>query len=582
MDEPRGTMVNDIPMPPRASGLIRKPYDWIHPSKVRHSRTSRIWTSINRNPGWVLAALILLYLVIACGQSATKLLWGDELITLSIAQQGSFAGIWHALALGTDPNPPLMHWLVMVSTKLFGQSAFAVRLPAIFCVLLAIVSLWAILRRWLSPGYAAVGVLAFMATRGFDYAYDARSYAPLMGFAMASLAFWLASTTLVGRPRLWALAGMAAALTLGLSSNYYGVLAFFPIAAGEAVRAARRPLHVEGASGIQPGAWIAMAVAALPLLAFLPLIHHNIAEFTPHAWNRPHAGMVLESYIELVEGIFWPVLGFALFIVWKVFTESSFPAASRKKPPVQMHEAIALIVLILYPILGFCIAAGGAGMVSPRCVVPVCCGFGIVVALCARRIFGGRARAGVILLSIALFWVVTRECVCAVLLARQSNAFLVLRDQVDSESGERPIVVTDSLFVLPLAHYSPDKVRARIVFPIDFDAIHRTENDDSGEQNLWAGRDGVFPIRIVPYDRSIFAFPALTVVSRYGGWAPEQLIRDGFTLSGEELTWSQTYTWQQLGGVFTPLAHEETRILNATIPDKQETNDSDKYIMINP
>lgn len=221
-------------------------------------------------------------------------------------------------------------------------------------------------------------------------------------------------------------------------------------------------------------------------------------------------------------------------------------------------------------------------MVSPRCVAPLCCGFGIATALFARRIFGGRARAGIILLSIGLFWVVARESVCAVLLARQSNAFLVLRDEVDNAPEERPIVVTDSLFVLPLAHYSPDKVRARIIFPIDFDAIHRTETDDSGEQNLWAGRDGVFPIRIVPYDRSIFSVPSLTVVSRYRGWGPEDLARDGFTLSGEELTFSQSYIWQQLGGVFTPMAHDETRILNATIDDKQLTNDSDKYIMINP
>src|SRR6202000_2060145 len=146
--------------------------------------------------------------------------------------------------------------------------------------------------------------------------------------------------------------GRAAALALGLSSNYYGVLAFSPIAAGEAVRALRQPLAATGARRIQPGAWIAMAVAALPLLAYLPLIRHDITEFTPHAWNHPRAGMVFDSYLELVEGIFWPVLGFTLFVAWKVFMESPFPAASRKRCPVQLYEAAALIVLMLYPILG--------------------------------------------------------------------------------------------------------------------------------------------------------------------------------------------------------------------------------------
>ena len=326
-----------------------------------------------------------------------------------------------------------------------------------------------------------------------------------------------------------------------------------------------------------------MAVAALPLLAYLPLIHHNIAEFSPHAWNRPKVGMIFDSYIELVEGIFWPVLGFALYAATKFFIlDSPFPTASSKKPPVQAHEAVALVVLILYPILGLCIAAGGAGMVSARCVVPVCGGFGIAAALLGRRIFGGKARYGIILLSCLLVWVVARESVCAILLAQQRTAFFELRDEVARESGDRPIIVADSLFVLPLAHYSPEKMRARIVFPIDFDAIHRTENDDSGEQNLWAGRNGIFPVRVVRYDRSIFNVPELTIVSRYHGWEPEDLTRDGFSLSGEDLTWPQTYTWQQLGGVFTPMAHEETRILDATLRDKELTNDPDKYIMITP
>lgn len=77
-----------------------------------------------------------------------------------------------------------MHVLVKASTGLVGGNALGMRLPAILCVLLAMVAMWWILRRWVRPIFASVGVSAFMATRGFDYAYDARSYAPMMGFAM--------------------------------------------------------------------------------------------------------------------------------------------------------------------------------------------------------------------------------------------------------------------------------------------------------------------------------------------------------------------------------------------------------------
>jgi hypothetical protein len=547
MDEPNGATVNHVSAPNHPPSL-----------DIPLNPRSRAWSAVNRRPGWTLAALIALYLAIACGQAATKLLWGDELITLAIARQGSLAGIWHALALGADPNPPLMHWMVLAATNAFGQSALAVRLPAILCVLLAIVSVWVILRRWVVPGYAAVGVLAFMATRGFDYAYDARSYAPLMGFAMASLAFWLASTDRRGWPRLAALAGMAAALTLGLSSNYYGVLAFFPIAAGEIVRSLRT-------RRIEIGAWIAMAVAALPLLAYLPLIHNNIAEFTPHAWNRPQAEMIFNSYFELVEGVFWPVLGLALYAAWKRRRH----ATPRDEAAIQTYETTALVVLILYPVLGFCIAAGGAGMISPRCVVPVCCGFGIAAGLLGQRIFAASARGSIILLSAALLWVIAREAACSFVLAQQRTAFFSLRDEVAAQPHTQPIAVADSLFVLPLAHYSSEDIRARIVFPIDFDAIHKLEKDDSGEQNLWAGRNSIFPIKIVAYDRSLFAAPGLTVIARPGGWLAQRLGADGFRLSGSDS--ADNPAWQDLGGVFTPMAHEETRILQAHDNDKQLT-----------
>ena len=593
MYEPLDAMVNRVPpaeppFEPAHGGLLAAP-----PA----SSAERLWSALDRNPVWTLTSLVVLYLAIACGQGATKLLWSDELITLAIARQGSLAAIWRALAAGADPNPPLTHWLTLQSICAFGEGALVVRLPAILCVLLAIVSLWAILRRWVSPGYAAAGVLTFMATRGFDYAYDARSYAPLMGFSMASLAFWLASCddadsdAAVSRawPRLGALAAMVAAIALGLSSNYYGVLALFPIALGEAFRAVRRFPGVNPAAGrvrfaagvrsFQPGVWLALPVAALPLLAFLPLIRHNIAEFAPHAWNRPRAGMIVASYLELVEGIFWPVFALALYAAWKLWRDFAIPATTSCAPsfqhslpkagvppehprdaahqsPLQPHEAAALAVLILYPILGFSVALGGGGMISPRCVVPVCCGFGIAAALLARRVFAASPRAGVLLLTGLLVWVVARESACAFVLARQRTAFLTLRDQVALQPSTQPIVVADSLFVLPLAHYSSDEVRARIIFPIDFDDIHAREPDDSGEQNLWAGRNGLFPIRVVAYDRSLFAGRDLILIARPTGWLSQRLVSDGFRLSQP----APNLDWQRLGGVFTPLAHEDTRL----------------------
>ena len=132
----------------------------------------------------------MLFLCVTLAQAYWKLLWGDEFVTFWIGQQRSFGGIWRALGPGADPNPPLMHVLDWWSTAVFGTGPLAVRLPSIMAMGLGVACLWVFLRRRVAPVYAAAGCLALMTTRGFDYAYDARSYALLMGFAMAALLLW--------------------------------------------------------------------------------------------------------------------------------------------------------------------------------------------------------------------------------------------------------------------------------------------------------------------------------------------------------------------------------------------------------
>jgi hypothetical protein len=461
------------------------------------------------------------------------------------------------------------------------------RLPSILAVFLAIVSLWSILRRWLPPLYAASGILAFMATRGFDYAYDTRSYALLMGTALAALALWLRANDRTGFRRFLALTGMAICLAAGLSSNYYGVLAFFPIALGELSHTVF-PVEAWGFSRVKtlgkregafaPAVWLALLLAAIPLYFYLPLIRHNIAEFTPHAWNRPRLSMVGLSYFELVEGPLWPVLFLALFLLIRRARSSerrppllpdgvedargiSSPLvrstlSNRTPHPSITPELVALLTLLAYPLLGYAIALAGAGMISPRCVVPVCCGFGVAFALLAQRVFGPTRRAAFILVSVLALAVTLRESICATVLLDQRRAFFSLRDAVQA-TAPAEILVADSSFVLPLYFYSAPSIQKRIIFPIDFAAIHRYEQDDSGEQNLWAGRNGVFPFPIVPFS-SVRLTPEITVIARPEGWLATSIRQSGLPLQRDP---TQPDAWSRTGGVFTPMAHFETRIL---------------------
>jgi hypothetical protein len=501
---------------------------------------------LDQHARWTLGALIAFYAAVVSAQAALKLVWADELITYYVSQQPGFAGVWRALAAGTDPNPPLMHVLVKGSTAVLGGNAPGMRVPAMLCAGIALVAMWWMLLRWVRPVFALAGCLAFMATRGFDYAYDARSYAPMMGFAMVSLACWMRVGDVVGWRRSLALSGMALALAAGVSSNYYCVLAFFPIAVGEVI--GRR---------FRWGVWVAMAVASLPLIAYLPLIRRNIAEFGPHAWNRPQVSMIAWSYLELVEGVFWVVAGLGVWVLYRRKTHTG-----GTEVPQRHTEMAAVGVLLGYPVIGFAIAVCGAGMVSPRCVAPVCCGFGLAAGLLASRVFGGSRRAGMAVVVLLVVWVGVREGVCAGVLLEQRRAFFALRDEVLRVPGDQ-ILVGDSSFVLPLYYYCDDQNRRRIAFPIDFGAIHRFERDDSGEQNLWAGRDGVFPFRIGRMRDVLFEDPrGLVVVGRPDGWLARWMELQGVALR----QYGEDEDWGRVGGVFTPMAHAETRIMVADGP----------------
>jgi Dolichyl-phosphate-mannose-protein mannosyltransferase len=500
------------------------------------------------------AGIAVLFLCVTLTQATVKLLWGDELVTFWIGQQHSFVGIWRALEAGADTNPPLMHVLNWWSTAALGIGPVAVRLPSILAMGLALVCLWIFLRRRIEPIYAAAGCLALMTTRGFDYAYDACPYSLLMGFTMAALLLWSLSVDAEGVRRVVLLLGMAVALAAGLSSNYYGLLAFFPVMAGE-----RRMKAATGRS--YGGVWLAISAAAPPLLLCAKLVQIHITEFGPHAWHKPHFSMILHAYTATVEGLLWAVL--ALF----VYTQLRYRSGSRiqvAERPFPRWERGAVGVLILYPVFAFFIALGSGGTMIPQCVAPVCLGFAIWAAALLARCTNRRVAVGAV--AFLCFWVLTREAVCGYVLLHQRRAFFHLRDQVERAAAPgEPVVVGDSLVALPLYWYGSPGLRQQMVFPVDFDAIHRSGADDSGEQNLWGGRNGVFPVAIAapaellqePRERVLIAPP--------NGWLAREMQARGYELSEQPTA----FPWERLGGVFTPMALEETRLLLAIPKDSR-------------
>jgi Dolichyl-phosphate-mannose-protein mannosyltransferase len=561
-----------------AAPSIARPYLQLRPVPVVEpptSRQPRISAWIDRYPGRAFFALTAFYVAVVFILSSVKLLWLDELITLHIARLGSVSAIWHALAHGADPNPPLTHMLVLACMRLFGEHEFALRLPAMIGYWIGMLALFQFLRRWVSGTWALAGVAMSMSMAAFQYSYESRSYGIFYGLAMLAVYCWgRAVDPTTSSTRRWlALLGMVAALAAGISTSYFAVLAFFPIAAGEIALTLERWRQAGWREdsflrSIQLRIWTGMAIAATPLLLFRSLIQHAIAEFGPHAWNKVSFDQVSDSYTEMVEYILFPLLALLLFAIvilvlsrfcahcrasirprWigSLATEQAYFKCSR----LPFHQAVAVFSLMAYPILGYLVASIHGGMLSPRFVIPVCFGFAIAGTMACYRIFGHMRFAAVTLLLLCTVWFCVRESVIAYWYSEQKQCFYKVVDRFPiAEFPDGPIAIPDPLLALTFRHYAPPSLAARVVFPVDFPAIRHDRGDDSPEQNLWAGRNSIYHLPIVTLASLQHSAGKYVIVTHDQNWMLQDLLQHRYPIQRLDINTRAT----AIGG-FTPLSH---------------------------
>jgi len=564
------------------------------------SRGEGIIAWLDAHPAGAFAALTALYFAVVFLQSSFKLMWLDEFITLHLARLGSLRKLWYALSQGADPNPPVTYILVHWCRQIFGDHEWAYRLPAALGCWVGLASLFAFLKRRVCASWAVFGCLVWMAMAAFDYSFESRSYGIFYGLAMLAFLCWTLSIdgAKSSSVRWAALIGMVLALAAGVSTNYFAVLAFLPPAAGELVRTAarvRRPLRGSTVefrrskrdrrpglmSAIDFRIWIGFAVAAAPLLAYRPLIEHSIAQFAPHAWNKVSLDQVFDSYTGMVEIILYPILALLAAAGFVFFSKERVAAASRQcrngllprwldsifaphrgRTPMTPHEAAGVFVFMTYPICGYIIASIRGGMLSPRFVIPVCYGFAVVAVIAARYLFRNVRHAPIILLGIACAWFLSREAVVGYWYKQQKDSFYKIVDGF--QNAERrvpagvPIVISDPLLALTFQHYAPAELARRVVFPVDFPAIRYFRHDDSPEENLWAGRNVLYSMRIVPLAEFQHSAGSYLIVASKSNWLLKDLLNHRYNF--ERLPIDSHAT--ELGG-FTPLARGEPEFYEA-------------------
>jgi uncharacterized membrane protein len=157
-------------------------------------------------------------------------------------------------AIRGDVHPPLWYMVEWFTTRLFGQSEFALRLPAAILSIISVLLLWRVaLALGMDRRTAFVaGLLAAVMPMGIYYGQEARMYALLSCFVLM-----MVLTAIQGNWVVFALAGIGAVYTQNLALVYVGCIGLAVLA----VRWGRwnelvKPLLSLGAIGVAWSFWL--------------------------------------------------------------------------------------------------------------------------------------------------------------------------------------------------------------------------------------------------------------------------------------------------------------------------------------
>jgi hypothetical protein len=454
------------------------------------------------------------------GRASVRLLWHDELFTLYISRLPDAASIWAALASGVDLNPPLGYFATRAAL-VFGEGLVAVRLPSLIGFGVAAAGVFAIAARPYGAVAGWIAAILFISTQAASYAYEARPYGIVLGLSAIAVAAWQRTPSHGG----WTVV-LAVVLGALVSTHYVAVLLFVPLALGEAVRAIER-------RRLDTRVWFALAAAATPLVAWLPLVR-AAREFSTQFWARPDLGAMLSGCVWLAGNVALPLLAFmgAAGLTFAVWREIPAPAAPSTAASASRAEFTAMLALSALPALALGLGVVVTGSFTPRYTLPALIGWCVLFAWLASE--GARSRRAHRALTAGVLAAGAWTLATHVLAARQlgtpapplpAPSSPLLSAPLTSE----PIVVTDVRVYLPLAEYAPATLRGRLVYPGKPQRAIEISRGNTGSEALQRLRRFV-PVVSEPLDTLISRRQPLLV---YGPptWVGTLLLESGASLS---------------------------------------------------
>ena len=429
-------------------------------------------------------AFLVLTAAISLIWSSFKLLGVDEwraLLTDSRASIIQLFEIQRTCPISLDPM--VNHLMANVAMRIFGASAFALRLPSLLGFLTMQVCLFFFLRQ-IATQRAALFAMAFPAlTPALYYSVEGRPYGLLLGLCALMMLSWQTATRRQTN-RTVALITLALALALLLNTQYFRVLLFAPIAIAELLRTLQRKrldLPLLAAVGAGAGG----IVFALPFMRVASEFSDN---YNDGVQVRPQ--LIIVAFREVLAPVhahffhnqlfFFAVFALAAFAVLWVCVRQVRSAAVL----LPVAEAGFLIALAALPFFGYLMALSVTHALPSRYVICAVVGFSALLAIGLDPLFR-RDRAGNLCL-ILLFVVVALGGVIHVRQARMNRQETLssldispgVKAVLKASPSERLLFQNTVGFALA-SYYEPDaELRSRMVLVYSRD-----------REMLWTHRD---------------------------------------------------------------------------------------------
>ena len=499
--------------------------------------------------------LLLIYLFAELGYSFDAPLWHDELFTFYIAQAPSLHAMLDQIRT-VDLNPPLSYLLTRLSFHLFGAGTLQCRLPEIAGFALALLGVFAFVRRRAGNAFALLAAALLFGSRAGELVFQARPYGLMLGTSALALAFWQAASapTRKGPPRSsWAELGLFFALTALLLTHIFGLFSWAALLVAEAVQSGRR-------RRVAPLRLAAMLLPLAATLLYLPMLQNHAKSAFPAAF-QPTGNDIFLFYMGHVDRELI-CLWLSAFVIVLLAGKSWLRGSSSFV--LTQAEWVAVCGLIAAPLILIGLLMLTHGAFFDRYGVIACLGTSVLFSVLFCFWTGNRAGAALVAIVIALL--ITGRLPNAVSTVSAAQVFRHTEPRVVPlnisllQDPRLPLVTSSGLTFLEMQRREPDPLLSRTFYLTDSSAALTQAHATIFEGMALEAR--LFPIRshVEPYAQFVSEHPVFYVLGTYD--YPEDWLLRRLQANGAQL--------QVLGRVEG--SYKDHELYKVQSPDSRSTN----------